>query len=56
LLLQGSEIKILGSPVPAGRRVAFFAGPKKVTKETTGAALGMKRLRGVTLLLTRTEG
>jgi hypothetical protein len=30
------------SPVPAGRRVAFFAGPKKVTKETTGAALGMK--------------
>jgi hypothetical protein len=36
------------SPVPAGSRVAFFAGPKKVTKETTGAALGMKRLRGRT--------
>jgi hypothetical protein len=29
------------SPVPAGSRVTFFAGPKKVTKERTCAALGI---------------
>ena len=29
----------LYSPVPAGSRVAFFAGPKKVTKERTILAL-----------------
>ena len=33
----------LESPVPAGSRVAFFTGLKKVTKESAflGAALGM---------------
>ena len=29
------------SPVPAGRRVAFFAGPKKVTKEKTALRWAM---------------
>jgi hypothetical protein len=45
-------LNTLSSPVPAGSRVTFFAGPKKVTKETTCAALGMKRLCGRTLLST----
>jgi hypothetical protein len=31
----------LNSPVPAGSRVTFFTGLKKVTKERTCAALGI---------------
>jgi len=29
------------SPIPAGSRVTFFAGPKKVTKETTALRWAM---------------
>ena len=41
LALKLSESKTNNPPVPPGSRESFFAGPKKVTKERTCAALGM---------------
>jgi hypothetical protein len=41
--IQNLKLKIQNfkPPVPAGSRVTFFTGLKKVTKERTCAALGM---------------
>jgi hypothetical protein len=55
VLRIGLTAEILTSPVPAGRRVTFFARPKKVTKERTFAWRRALLLREISVLATGGE-